>query len=89
MDIYFLTFLLIVLVGSITVYVYYLKEKKEHLHSINRGFCPKCRQNSIILTDERSGGCSGPKLQTFECENCGYTNSFSVNGNGGCGGNCH
>ena len=78
--------MLIVLIGSITVYIYYLKEKKEQLDVINRGFCPKCKQNSIELVDQRSGGCSGPKIVTFECTACGYHNSFSVEEHGGCGG---
>ncbi len=85
-DIYLLLFLLIVLIGSVTVYIYYLKEKKEQLDAINRGFCPKCKQNSIILTDQRSGGCGGPQIVSFECESCGYHNSFSIDAGSGCGG---
>jgi len=81
--------MLIVLVGSVLVYTYYLKEKKEELDSIKRGFCPKCHQKSIELTDQRSGGCSGPKLLSFECLECGYTNSFAVGNDGSCGsGSC-
>lgn len=78
MDFYLLAFMIILLVGSVLVYVYYLKEKKEELDSIRRGFCPKCKQDSIELSDQRSGGCSGPKLLSFECLSCGYTNSFAV-----------
>ncbi|SFV70853.1 hypothetical protein MNB_SV-13-1691 [hydrothermal vent metagenome] len=90
MDFYLLAFMLIVLIGSVIVYVYYLKEKKEELDSIRRGFCPKCKQDSIEQTDQRSSGCSGPKILTFECLTCGYVNSFAVNagdscGSGGCG----
>jgi len=73
-----LLFLIIVLVGSVTVYIYYLKEKKEQLDAIKRGFCPRCRKKSIELTDQRSGGCSGPKILSFECGECGYHNSFSI-----------
>jgi RNase P subunit RPR2 len=80
---------LIVLIGSVTVYIYYLKEKKVELDSIRRGFCPRCKHNSIELIDQRSGGCSGPKILTFECSECGYHNSFSVEEGGGCsGGSC-
>lgn len=78
MDIYLLAFLLIILAGSILVYIYYLKEKKEHLDSIRRGFCPQCKQDKIELTDQRSGGCSAPQIMSFTCSNCGYINSFSV-----------
>ena len=86
MDIYLLAFLLIIFAGSVLVYIYYLKEKKEELDSIRRGFCPKCKQDGIELTDQRSSGCSGPTLMSFECLNCGYINSFSVQNPDSCGG---
>lgn len=85
MDYYLLAFMLILLSGSVFVYVYYLKEKKEQLDSIKRGFCPKCKQKSIELTDKRSSGCSGPKILSFECVECGYTNSFAVDNSSKCG----
>ena len=85
MDPYLLALLLIVLVGSITVYIYYLREKKAELASIQRGFCPKCHQKSIELTDKRSGGCGGPSLLTFTCSACGYANSFATHDSGSCG----
>jgi RNase P subunit RPR2 len=84
-DPYLLAFLLIILIGSVTVYIYYLKEKNEQLESINRGFCPKCHKKSMELTDQRSSGCSGPKIVSFECTSCGYTNSFAVESGGSCG----
>jgi RNase P subunit RPR2 len=90
MDIYLLAFMLIVLVGSVITYVFYLKEKKEQLDSIRRGFCPRCKQDHIELTDQRSSGCSGPQMMSFECLECGYINSFAVQdpnsccGSGGC-----
>lgn len=77
--------MLILLFGSVFVYSYYLKEKKEQLDAINRGFCPKCQHKSIELSDQRSGGCSGPKILTFECLECGYVNSFAVNNSQSCG----
>ena len=86
MDFYLLAFLLIILSGSVVVYIYYLKEKKEELASIERGFCPRCHQDNIELVDQRSTGCSGPKLLSYECLDCGYYNSFAVDGSGGgCG----
>lgn len=85
MDYYLLAFMLIILIGSILTYVYYLKEKKEQLDSIKRGFCPKCKQKTIELSDQRSGGCSGPKILSFECLECGYVNSFAVENNSSCG----
>ncbi len=85
MDIYLLAFLFIVLFGSVLVYIYYLKEKKTELDSIKRGFCPRCHNNSIFLADQRSGGCSGPKLLSYECPECGYYNSFAVENDGNCG----
>lgn len=85
MDYYLLAFMLIILTGSVLVYMYYLKEKKEQLDSIRRGACPKCKLKTIELSDQRSGGCSGPKILSFECPECGYTNSFSVENNSSCG----
>jgi len=81
--------MLIILLGSVFVYIYYLKEKKEQLDSIRRGFCPKCQYKSIELIDQRSSGCSGPKMLTFECLECGYVNSFAVDNSQSCGtGDC-
>ncbi len=85
MDFYLLAFMLIILTGSVLVYIYYLKEKKEQLDSIRRGFCPQCKQNSIELTDQRSGGCSTPELLSFVCLECGYTNSFAIDNREACG----
>ena len=84
MDFYLLAFMLIILVGSVLVYIYYLKEKKEELDSIRRGFCPRCKQNTIELTDQRSSGCSGPQMMSFECLSCGYINSFAVENPNSC-----
>jgi len=81
-DIYLLLFLIIVLVGSVAVYIYYLKEKNEQLEAIQTGKCPKCKKESIVLNDQRGGGC-GPKLVSFYCTECGYENSFSIES--GCG----
>jgi len=83
LSMYLLLFLLIILVGSVLVYFYYLKEKGEHLKAIQNGICPKCKKESIVLNDERGGGC-GPKIVSFYCTECGYENSFSVD-NGRCG----
>ncbi|MDD2399493.1 MAG: hypothetical protein PHR75_02665 [Sulfurovum sp.] len=75
---YLILFLLILLIGSVTTYTYYLKEKKSELAAIKRGFCPTCHVRSIELSDQRSGGCCGPKIVTFVCKECGYTNTFSM-----------
>ena len=82
---YLLAFMFIVLIGAVIVYIYYLKEKNQQLESIKRGFCPACHQKSIALIDQRSSGCSGPKLLLFECSECGYTNSFAVDNSDSCG----
>jgi len=76
--------MLIILLGSVFVYIYYLKEKKEQLDAIKRGFCPKCHQKSIELIDKRSSGCSGPQMLSFECLECGYHNSFAIQNPGSC-----
>ena len=75
--------MLIILIGSVLGYVYYLKEKKEHLDAIKRGYCPQCHQKSIEVSDQRSAGC-GPKIVSFKCTNCDYENAFSIDG-GSCG----
>lgn len=77
--------MLIILAGSVMTYVYYLKEKKEELHSIERGFCPRCHKDSIELVDKRGGGCSGTQMLSYECSECGYYNSFSIENGGSCG----
>ena len=77
-----LLFLLIVGIGSVAVYIYYLREKNEHLRQIRQGICPQCGEKSIVLSDQRGGGC-GPKLVSFTCMACGYENSFSMNGSCG------
>jgi len=77
MDIYLVAFLLIVGIGSVTVYAYYLKEKSQHLRAVETGICPKCGQPSIQLTDQRHTGC-GSKMISFRCEACGYENTFNV-----------
>jgi len=74
--------MVIIFAASVFGYGYYLKEKKEQLDAIKRGFCPSCHQNTIERSDERSAGC-GPKIISFTCSNCGYENAFSVEG--GCG----
>ena len=89
MNFYLLFFLLIIIVGLIVSYVYFMKEKKAQLQAINQGICPKCQQQSMELIDQRSTGCSGPKLMTFECKNCQYINTFHVENNScGTGGCC-
>ena len=81
-DTFLILFLLIVGIGSVVSYVYYLKEKNEHLRAIQSGICPKCKERAIFLKDKRGSGC-GPKIVTFYCQNCGYENSFSIDE--GCG----
>jgi predicted RNA-binding Zn-ribbon protein involved in translation (DUF1610 family) len=77
MDPYLIAFLLIVGIGSVAAYGFYLREKHQHLHAIESGICPKCGQKTIELTDQRGGGC-GSKNVSFRCSACGYENSFNV-----------
>ena len=66
-----------------------MREKKENLQVINQGVCPKCHQVSMELIDQRSTGCSGPKMLTFECKECKYVATFHVDNNScGTGGCC-
>ena len=89
MDFYLLFFLLIIIIGSVVSYIYFMKEKKANLQTIQQGICPKCHKDSMELIDQRDTRCGGPKLLTFECKNCDYVNTFNVNIGGGCSsGNC-
>jgi len=88
MNFYLLFFLLIIIIGSVVSYIYFMQEKKENLKAIEQGICPKCHKATMILIDQRSTGCGGPKLLTFECQECKYTNSFNVNGGSCSSGRC-
>jgi len=88
MNFYLLFFLLIVIIGLVVSYIYFMKEKKANLLAIERGICPKCEQESMELIDQRSTGCSGPKMLTFECQNCKYVGTFHVNSGGCSSGRC-
>ena len=89
MNFYLLFFLLIVIIGSVVSYIYFMREKKANLRAIEQGICPKCHKEGMLLVDQRSTGCGGPKLLTFECPNCDYVNTFNVNTGGSCGsGSC-
>jgi len=56
-----------------------MKEKKKNLAIVEQGICPKCHEESIELVDQRSTGCSGPKMLTYSCQSCNYTTVFNVN----------
>jgi RNase P subunit RPR2 len=86
MSFYLLSFLLIVSIGLIVSYIYFMQEKRDQLMAIERGVCPKCKQPSIEIVDQRSVGCSSPKMVTFECRECKYISTFHIDGSGGCGG---
>jgi RNase P subunit RPR2 len=84
MDIFLLLFLLIIIVGTIISYIYFMREKKAQLLAIEQGICPKCHQPTMDIVDQRGGGCSGTKMVTFECKNCKYSSVFNIGG-GSCG----
>jgi len=62
MNFYLLFFLLIIIVGLVVSYIYFMKDKSDQLRAIQEGICPKCHQESMELVDQRSTGCSGPKM---------------------------
>jgi len=88
MNFYLLFFLLIIIIGLVVSYIYFMKEKKANLRAIEQGICPKCAQPDMILTDQRSTGCGGPKMLTFECQTCKYIGTFHVNGGSCSSGKC-
>ena len=79
-DPYLLAFLIIVLVGCVVGYAYYLREKNGDLREIEQGKCPACHKEGIEEVDRRGGGCS-PRVVTFKCPHCKYENSFTIPGN--------
>jgi hypothetical protein len=88
MNFYLLFFLLLVIIGLIISYIYFMREKKANLLAIEQGICPKCEQQTMELIDQRSTGCSGPKMLTFECKNCKYIGTFHVNSGSCSSGRC-
>lgn len=88
MNFYLLFFLLIVAMGLVLSYLYFMREKKENLETIQKGICPKCHKEGMELIDQRSTGCSGPKMLTFECHYCDYVNTFNINGGSCSTGRC-
>jgi hypothetical protein len=88
MSFYLLFFLVLVSVGIIISYVYFMKEKKKNLSIVEQGICPKCHKESMELIDQRGGGCSGTKMLTFKCQSCHYVNTFNVDGGSCSSGRC-
>ncbi|CAA6816270.1 MAG: Unknown protein [uncultured Sulfurovum sp.] len=88
MNFYLLFFLLIIGAGLVLSYIYFMREKKENLQAIQEGICPKCHKEGMELVDQRSTGCSGPKMLTFECQHCDYINTFNINGGSCSTGRC-
>ncbi len=84
MNLYLLFFLLIIIIGLVVSYIYFMKEKKAMLLAIERGICPKCHKPTIEIIDQRSTGCSSPRMVTFECRECKYIDTFHIDSRG-CG----
>jgi len=68
MSFYLLFFLVLISMAIIISYIYFMKEKKKNLAIVEQGICPKCHEESIELVDQRSTGCSGPKMLTYSCQ---------------------
>ncbi len=83
-DLLWLLFIAVVIGGLVWAYIIYLNEKGDRLNLINRGICPKCKEKTIELIDQKGGGCSGTAFVEFECTACGYHDSFNIGG-GSCG----
>jgi len=83
-ELFSLIFIAVIVGGLIWAYVVYLNEKGDRLKLINQGICPKCKEKSIELIDQKGGGCSGTAFVEFECSNCKYHDSFNIGG-GSCG----
>ena len=77
-------FTLVVVGGLLWAYVTYISDKGDKLKLIQQGICPKCKQKSIELKNRKAGGCSGTREDEYICTNCGYYDTFNVDG-GSCG----
>ena len=71
-------FTLVVVGGILWAYVSYISEKGDKLEGIENGICPKCHHESMLLKDQKGGGCSGTKMVTYICERCDYSDSFNI-----------
>ncbi|WP_041353993.1 hypothetical protein [Nitratiruptor sp. SB155-2] len=78
------TFVVIVFsVGAaITVYYLFLRQKSKRLTLIEQGICPECKEASIEIKRNKSGGCSGTNSVLFECDACGYQEEFHIASSG-------
>ncbi len=88
MDNYTIFFLIFFILASIAIYFLYLFEKGDKLKEINNGICPKCKNKSVEIVNQKSHGCSGTQEITIECKKCGYKDSFTISNNGCGGGSC-
>ncbi len=79
-----LLFIVVIVGGLLWAYFNYLGEKGERLKLINQGICPKCKQRTMEVIDQKGGGCSGTAFVQFECSNCKFGDSFNIGG-GSCG----
>ncbi len=83
-DVLNIIFTLVVVGGFLWAYVTYLGDKGDKLKDIHKGICPRCKQSTIELKNRKGGGCSGTRMDEYICTNCGYNDSFNVDG-GSCG----
>jgi len=80
------TFLVLLVVGALGVLAYYLyiRQKGERLAKAERGVCPECESQSVVIASVKGGGCSGTTNVRYACEACGWEEEFNVAG-GSCG----
>ncbi|OQX73552.1 MAG: hypothetical protein B6D59_05195 [Campylobacteraceae bacterium 4484_4] len=82
--IFTLLFIAVIAGGLIWAYIHHLGQKGEKLNLINKGICPECKEHTIEITDQKSGGCCGPSIVDFACRSCGYKDSYVIE-KGSCG----
>ena len=81
-------FTLTVVGGLLWAYVVYLNDKAKRLDNIQKGICPKCKKQTIELKNQKGAGCSGTRMEEYICTNCGYRDSFHVDGGSCSSGGC-
>ncbi len=87
-ELFVLAFITLMVAGLVWAYFHYLGEKKERLKLIEQGICPACKKESMVMVDQKGGGCSGTAFVEFKCQECDYHDSFNLGGGSCSSGGC-
>jgi len=79
------TVLILILLAFIFIfYTKFLTKNMDELNTFSKdGLCPNCKiQLNEENLDSKGAGCSGTNTISIDCDNCGYSKSFSVAASG-------